>query len=74
MKAQPLDFDPALQFVTDDERTPMSLLKQRGPLQEGELAAYFARRKGTPKWLWAVAAGGLVLALLLMLALWWMVR
>ena len=73
LKAQPLDFDPAMQFVADDDRTPMSLLKQRGPLQEGELAAYFARRKSTPKWLWAVAAGGVILALLMM-AIWLIAR
>ena len=67
VKAQPLelDVDPALQFLADDDRTPMPLLKQRGPLQEGELAAYFARRKRIPKWPWAVAAAGVIVALLI---------
>ena len=72
LRARPLDFDPALQVVAEDDRMPIALLKQPESLQEGRLAAYLARRKGTPKWLWAVAAGGVVLVLLMMLAMWLM--
>ena len=35
-----------------------------------EAVAYFARRKNTPKWLWLLAAGGAILVLLMMLAMW----
>lgn len=72
LKAEPLDFDPTTEFVLDADQPPLSLLKQRGPLHEGELEAYLAHRHSTPKWLWAVAAGGVVL-LLLMLVIWLLV-
>ncbi len=70
-RAQPLDDGSASEFVADDNPRPMSLAPKRDVLQDGDLAAYFARRKTTPKWLWAIAAGGIILALLLMLAIWW---
>ena len=73
-KAQPLDRGPVSEFVTDSNVLPMSRLQQRGSLSEGDLAAYFSRRKTTLPWLWAVAAGGALLAMLVILAMWLITR
>jgi len=70
LRAQPLDFDPSPPIVAEGRRASPPLAKQQGLLQEGEPAAQIARRKAAPKWLWAVAVGGLVAALLLTSAIW----
>ena len=51
-----------------------AMLKKRGELKAGDLEAYFARRKSTPTWLWAAAAGGVLLAMLILLAAWLITR
>ena len=70
LKAQPLDQDSVTEFVIDNDVLPMSRLQQRGSLSEGDFADCSARRKTTLPWLWAVAAGGVLLAMLVILAVW----
>jgi eukaryotic-like serine/threonine-protein kinase len=73
-RAQPLDASPASESVTDADIPPVVLFDQRGALQKAEIAAYLARRKSTPTWLWAVATGGIVLVALMSLAIWLIAR
>ncbi len=46
-------------------------LRSRDPLDEGQIAAYQPRSKGTPLWLWAVLAAGLITTAILLVALLW---
>ena len=74
-KPPPLKESSAADFIEDDELLPIAaMLKKRGELKAGDLEAYFARRKSTPTWLWAAAAGGVLLAMLILLAAWLITR
>ena len=66
--AQPLDEAPASDFVLDVEMPPLPLWKHRGTRKGGDIEAYLARRKGTPKWLWLLVAAGILVAIGLMVA------
>jgi serine/threonine protein kinase len=48
----------------------METLGELGPSKKVDIAAYFARRRGAPLWLWFVAAGGAILAAAMMLIAW----
>jgi eukaryotic-like serine/threonine-protein kinase len=61
---------PAQPFITEDELPSIARFAKRGSLKEADLTAYFAHRGKNPKWLWTVAVGGAILAMLLMLAVW----
>ena len=72
--AQPLDEGSASEFVLDAEMPPLPLWKQRGTLKGGDIETYLARRKGTPKWLWLLVAGGTLLAIGLLIAAYMIAR
>lgn len=73
--ARPLDENSATEFVLDDAGpTPIALWKDRASLKEGELNAYLARRKSTPRWLWLVVVGGIIFAGILLTVAWQMAR
>jgi len=66
--------EAATDFLEKEELLPIAgMLKKRGELKAGDLEAYFARRKTTPKWLWAAAGAGLLLATLILLLAWLLV-
>ena len=70
--ARALNDLPDIEFDLDNEIPPEIVkLRERTTLKQGDLENYFARRKGKPLWLWLVAGGGVVLALIMLaLALW----
>lgn len=72
--ARPLDEGPASEFVLDAEMPPLPLWKQHGKLKGGDIETYLARRKGTPKWLWLLVAGGTLLAIGLLIAAYMIAR
>ena len=68
--ARPLDEATLSEFVLDDPPASHSLWKERASLKEGAFEAYRARRKSTPKWLWAIAIAGTLLSLALLYVAW----
>jgi serine/threonine-protein kinase len=69
--ARPLDEIPRSEFVLDDD-APASLsgVKAGASRKEGQLPSSLVGRKGTPKWPWLVAIGGVVFAMIFVLAVW----
>jgi eukaryotic-like serine/threonine-protein kinase len=71
--ARPLEEPPrATDFVLDDE-VPASLsgLKSGASRKDGLLPSSLLGHKSTPKWIWFVALGGLVLAAIFAWAVWY---
>jgi len=69
--AKPLDESSASEFVIQTDQTPaVARLRARKPLSEEQIESYQTRRKGTPTWVWATVAAGVVIALILLIALW----
>ena len=66
--AQPLKEEPGSEFVLDVDLPPLPLWKHRGARKGGDIEAYLARRKGTPKWLWLLVAAGILVAIGLLVA------
>jgi serine/threonine-protein kinase len=72
--AQPLDEDSSSEFVLDTDIQPLAFWRQQGLVKDKNLEAYLARHRGTPIWLWVLVAAGALLAVGLIIALWFFVR
>jgi len=64
------DADDAPFAIRAEDNSPATRLRRRRPTGAGKGDVYRARRqRGTPMWLWAVLAGGIAIALILIFAL-----